>query len=60
MALAREAEQLLRDMKPQELGNIAWAFATIGQLDAPLFAALAREAEQCLGDFNSQNFANTA
>ena len=34
MALAREAERHLGDFKPQELANTAWAFATLGQVDA--------------------------
>ena len=33
----------------QNLANTAWAFATVGQLDAALFAALAKEGKQRLG-----------
>merc|ERR1712224_919247 len=45
---------------PQGLANIARAFATAGQLDAPLFAALARAAEQRMSDLNPQEPANMA
>ena len=59
-ALARAAELHVGDFKAQELANIAWAFATACQSDAPLFAALARAAEQRVGDFKTQGLANTA
>ena len=39
---------------------MAWAFATLGHLDALLFAALARAAEQRMHEFNAQELANTA
>ena len=42
------------------LANIAWAFVTVGQKDAPLFAALATAAERRMGHFNPQNLSNTA
>ena len=48
------------EFKVQNLANTAWAFATVGQLDALLFKALAREAEQRISDFSPQNLANTA
>ena len=44
----------------QSLANTAWAFATLGQADARLFAALAQEAERRVGDFNPQELANIA
>ena len=44
----------------QGLANTAWAFATVSQQDAQLFAALARVAELRLGDFKVQDLANTA
>ena len=50
----------MEDFNAQDLANIAWAFATVGQADKQLFTALARAAEQCLGDFNAQELANTA
>ena len=52
VASARAAKQRMSDFKEQELANIAWAFASVGQLDVPLFTALAREAERRAGDFN--------
>ena len=48
------------DFNAQGLANIAWAFATVGKTDAPLFTALGRAAERCVGDFNVQELANTA
>ena len=46
--------------KTRNLADTAWAFATVGQTDALLFAALAKAAEQRMGHFNPQNLANTA
>merc|ERR1712096_455875 len=40
--------------------NTAWAFATVGQSNAPLLAALGRAAERRVGEFNAQELANTA
>ena len=51
MLLAREAERRLDDFNPQDLANAAWAFATLGHMDAQLLTALAREAERRPGDF---------
>ena len=48
------------DFNAQELANTAWAFATVVQKNALLFAALAAAAELCLGDFHVQELANTA
>ena len=58
-ALARVAERRVGDFKPQALANTAWAFATVGQLDAHLFTALARAAERHMGNFKPHNLANT-
>ena len=58
--LAREAQSSVGDFNSQGLANTAWAFATLGQLDAQLFTALAREAERSVDDFNPQELANTA
>jgi len=44
----------------QELANIAWAFATVAQVDAQLFMVLARAAERRIGDFDAQGLVNTA
>ena len=40
------AEQGFCRFKPQELANMAWAFALLGQSDEKLFAALARQAKR--------------
>ena len=47
----------MRDFKPQELANTAWAFATVNYQDEQPFAALAT-AERQLSDFNPQDVAN--
>ena len=54
------AERHLDKFKAQELTNMAWAFATVGQQDEKLFKLLARIAERRLGEFNEQGLANTA
>ena len=43
-ALARAAERCMHEFNAQGLANTAWAFATLGQLDALMFVALARAA----------------
>ena len=43
----------------QNLANMAWAFATVGQSDAVLFEALAKAAERLVGDFNAQHLGST-
>ena len=48
------ADRRVGDFNAQELANIAWAFALVGQPDALLFTALARKAECRMGDFNAQ------
>lgn len=59
-ALARSIQQHLRDCNPQELANLAWAFAKASHADADLFALLARAAEKSLSGFNPQELTNTA
>ena len=50
----------LRDFKPQELANTAWAFATAGVRAEALFAAVAEAAVGSrLRGFKPQNLANT-
>ena len=50
----------MRDFKPQELANTAWAFATAGR-DAPaLFDAMAAEATRRVRNFKTLGLANTA
>jgi len=46
--------------KVQEIANIAWAFATLGQIDGHLFTELAKVARRNLFDFEEQHLANTA
>ena len=51
----------LRDFKPQELANTAWAFATAGRAAPALLDAIAAAAVRSgLRDFNPQALANTA
>ena len=50
----------MNDFTLQEHTNIAWAFSTAAQNDAPLFAALATATQQHTGDFKPQDLANTA
>ena len=50
MGIAGDA--LVAAFNPQDLANIAWAFAKVGQPDALLFMALAREQERRIGDLN--------
>ena len=40
------------EFNAQQIGNTAWAFATLGQLDEALFAAVAREAKLRMSEFN--------
>ena len=54
------AEWRTRDFNSQALANTAWAFATVGHKEEPLFMVLASAAEQQMRDFDSQNLANTA
>jgi len=44
----------------QGFANLAWAFATASQREAPLFAALASAAERRLGGLSAQELANAA
>ena len=48
------------NIKPQELANTAWAFATLRHADAWLFAAFAKEAERRMSNTKPQELANTA
>ena len=47
-AIAKEAKHSLDQFDAQGLTNTAWAFATVGQKDEPLFNAVARMAERRL------------
>ena len=57
---ARTAERRVGEFNAQDLANMAWALAEVGQLDAQLFTALARTAERCVGELKTQDLANTA
>ena len=61
-AIAEEAARRgLRDFKPQELANTAWAYATAGHAAPALLDAIAEEAAgRGLRDFKPQELANTA
>ena len=50
----------MSDFNAQDLANTAWAFATVGQLDAKLFSMLVSASEQQVGDFSAQELANMA
>ena len=58
--MARATELRLGDFNVQGLANTAWAFATVSQLHAELFAALARAAQQRMGAFDAQELGNIA
>merc|ERR1712125_37558 len=61
MMLARVAERRVDKCSEhckQDIANMAWAFAKLGQADAQLFRALGRVAVQIAGTFNMQNLAN--
>ena len=51
--LARAAERRLSEFNPQEVANMAWAFATVNRRDEELFAALRIAAEQRLSESNA-------
>ena len=61
-SLARAAGQRMSETEfnAQGLANTAWAFATVGQPDAPLFTALARDAKRHEGVFSAEDLAPTA
>eukprot|EP00747_Dinoflagellata_sp_TGD_P114629 gnl/TRDRNA2_/TRDRNA2_171972_c2_seq2.p2 gnl/TRDRNA2_/TRDRNA2_171972_c2~~gnl/TRDRNA2_/TRDRNA2_171972_c2_seq2.p2 ORF type:complete len:159 (+),score=28.74 gnl/TRDRNA2_/TRDRNA2_171972_c2_seq2:146-622(+) len=57
--LARAAEMLLSEFNAQDLANMSWACAKMGQFDEKLFAVLGSVAEQLIREFNAQELANT-
>ena len=58
-ALERRAEEVARDMKPQEMANLMWAYATLGRAPgAPTWEALERRAGEVARDMVPQNVAN--
>jgi hypothetical protein len=58
-AVARASLQRLSEFKPQELSNMAWAYATAGHAPA-LLDAISAEAAPRVREFNEQDLANTA
>jgi len=59
--LTRATWLLLAELNSQDVANIAWAFATGGQvMDEALFVALARAGEPRLNNFNAQELSNTS
>ena len=59
-AVASAAMRQLRDMSPQALANLAWAYATAGHPAPELFDALAQVAPRKLRGFTPQHLANLA
>ncbi|KAL4430994.1 hypothetical protein ABPG75_006250 [Micractinium tetrahymenae] len=57
--IAEEAELRVCDMKPQELFNIAWAFAQLGHHPRRLFELIAWETAPRTFDFSTQELSNT-
>ena len=57
--MARAVEQRINELKPQEVANTAWAFATVNVPDEKLFTALARGAERRDSEFSAQGLVNT-
>eukprot|EP00747_Dinoflagellata_sp_TGD_P082016 gnl/TRDRNA2_/TRDRNA2_161534_c0_seq1.p1 gnl/TRDRNA2_/TRDRNA2_161534_c0~~gnl/TRDRNA2_/TRDRNA2_161534_c0_seq1.p1 ORF type:complete len:189 (-),score=13.57 gnl/TRDRNA2_/TRDRNA2_161534_c0_seq1:51-617(-) len=53
------AQRRVREFKPLETANMAWALAVAVQSGATLFAALTRAAEQRLEDFNAEALSMT-
>ncbi|KAL8426620.1 hypothetical protein ACSSS7_008050 [Eimeria intestinalis] len=43
--LAMKARELLPQLSPSEMASVSWAFAAVGVLDKPLFAAVQRRVE---------------
>jgi len=50
----------MSEFKPEDLSNIAWAFATARYAAPALFDAIGTEAARRVGEFNPQGLANTA
>lgn len=59
--LEQNAESFVQDAKPQELANVAWAFATLGYCEAPtLFHAIDSLARQWMRAAHPQDIALVA
>jgi len=50
----------VRELNPQDLANMTWAFATAGHAAPALYDAIGKEAAGRVGEFNPQNLSNTA
>ena len=59
-AIALEAAPRLHAFKPQELANLAWAFAALGHAAPALLDAIALEAAPRLAGFSPQGLVNLA
>jgi len=61
-AIASAAINSISDsaLQPQNLSNLAWAFAKLAFSHAPLLAAISAAAIRRLEEFRSQELANTA
>ena len=58
-AVERRAGEVARDMKPQEVANLMWAYATLGRApEAATWEALERRAGEVARDMVPQNVAN--
>eukprot|EP00746_Dinoflagellata_sp_MGD_P094416 gnl/MRDRNA2_/MRDRNA2_37518_c0_seq1.p1 gnl/MRDRNA2_/MRDRNA2_37518_c0~~gnl/MRDRNA2_/MRDRNA2_37518_c0_seq1.p1 ORF type:complete len:143 (+),score=20.14 gnl/MRDRNA2_/MRDRNA2_37518_c0_seq1:284-712(+) len=58
--LASALEAQTDHLNERELANSAWAFATIGRSDSPLFARLGGAVKKHMGSFGAQALSNTA
>lgn len=47
------------EFRARDLANVAWAFATLGEVDNALLLTVAAEATRKIDEFNEQNLSNT-
>lgn len=59
-SISRAAIRSITAFGPQNLGNTAWAFATLSIVDIPLLNAIAVCAMRNIAEFVSQGLGNTA
>lgn len=59
-AIASSSIRLIVDFDSQNIGNLAWAFATLQSLDEPLMPSISAAALPRIAAFNMQELANTA
>ena len=52
--------QRMGKFNAQDLANIAWAFAKVGQSNATVFTALAEETRRRMCEFSAQDLASMA